>query len=227
MIKALIFDFDGLILETEGPVYQSWQEIYKEYGAELPFEIWSNIIGTANYDYSPIEELEKIVGKELPREEIQQKRNRIELELVTQLSPLPGVREAIENAKNMGLKLGVASSSTREWVVGHLKRLELLRYFDCIKTSDDVRNTKPDPELFLQCLAGLAVSPDEAVVFEDSPHGISAATQAGIVCVAVPNPLTKQLDTNHADLRLDSLAEIPLKDLLQRIEAKRHSEHHP
>lgn len=221
MIQALIFDFDGLILETEEPVYLSWKEIYKEYGAELSFDTWSKIIGTAEYDYSPMEELEKIVGKKLPKDELQQKRFQIEMNLVLQLSPLPGTRDYIEGAKEIGLKLGLASSSTREWVTGHLARLGLLQYFDCIKSSDDVKKTKPDPELFLKCMECLEVPPDKAVIFEDSPNGITAANQAGIFCVAVPNTLTKQLNTDHADLQLASLADMPLKELLQKIEDAR------
>ena len=224
MIQALIFDFDGLILETEEPVYLSWKEIYKEYGAELSFDTWSKIIGTAEYDYSPMAELEKIVGKDLPKDELQQKRFQMEMNLVIQLPPLPGTRNYIECAKTLGLKLGLASSSTREWVTGHLARLGLLQYFDCIKSSDDVKKTKPDPELFIKSLECLNVPANEAIVFEDSPNGIAAANQAGIFCVAVPNTLTKQLDTNHADMHLDSLAEIPLKTLLEKVEKIRSTQ---
>jgi HAD superfamily hydrolase (TIGR01509 family) len=146
----------------------------------------------------------------------------MEMNLVLQLPPLPGTRNYIECAKTLGLKLGLASSSTREWVTGHLARLGLLQYFDCIKSSDDVKKTKPDPELFIKSLECLNVAANEAIIFEDSPNGIAAANQAGIFCVAVPNTLTKQLDTNHADMHLDSLAEIPLKALLDKVE-KIHS----
>jgi len=217
MIRGIIFDFDGLILETEGPVYQSWVELFQEYGAELPFDVWSTIIGTSDLEhFDPISMLEEKLGRKLDREAIAPRRHDRELELVHQQPILPGVLEVIAEARELGLKMGIASSSDREWVVGHLKRLGLYRHFGVIHTSDDVRRTKPDPELFILALNSLGLKPAEAIVFEDSPNGISAAKSAGIFTVAVPNPLTRRLKVDHADLRLDSLADLPLSDILSR-----------
>ena len=124
-------------------------------------------------------------------------------------------------AKKLGLKVGLASSSPCDWVTGHLSRLGLIQYFDCIYARDDVRRTKPDPELYLTVIDEFQIGSHEAVVFEDSPNGILAAKRAGLFCVAVPNPLTRQLRLDHADFRLNSLAEMPLSELLFQLEKGR------
>jgi HAD superfamily hydrolase (TIGR01509 family) len=215
VIQALIFDFDGLILETEEPVYQSWQEIFQEYGCTFTFDLFSAHIGTTDGAFNPLVELESQVGKPLPGREIHQRQQAREMELVLKRSILPGVLDYLESAKAMGLKIGLASSSECAWVTGHLSRLGLIDYFDSIKGSDDVQNTKPDPELFLTSINDLGVSPDQAVVFEDSVNGIIAAKKAGLQCVWVPNILTNRLSTDLADIRLKSLEDIPLFELLQ------------
>ncbi len=216
-ICGLIFDFDGLILETEGPVYQSWQELYASYGLTLSFEKWVTIIGTHDLLFDAWAELVEQVGRPLNREEIEPKRMQRELELVHTQPVLPGVTDYLTRAKHWGLKVGLASSSSRRWVTGHLDRLGLLGCFDAIRAREDVTRTKPDPELYQSALAGLALQPQEALAFEDSPNGVLAAQRAGIFCVAVPNPLTQYLPLDHADLRLESLASLPLDDLLRKV----------
>jgi HAD superfamily hydrolase (TIGR01509 family) len=217
VIRALIFDFDGLILETEEPVYQSWQEIFQEYGCTFTFDLFGAYIGTTDGAFNPLAELESQVGEPLPDREIHQRQQAREMELVLKRSVLPGVLDYLESAKAMGLKIGLASSSECAWVTGHLSRLGLIHYFDSIKSSDDVQNTKPDPELFLASINDLNISPDQAVVFEDSVNGIIAAKKAGLACVWVPNILTSRLSTDLADLRLESLKDMPLEELLQII----------
>ncbi|MGB6421786.1 MAG: HAD family hydrolase [Anaerolineales bacterium] len=218
MIRAIIFDFDGLILETEEPVYQSWQEIFQEYGCTFTFDLFGAHIGTTGGAFNPLAELESQLGEPLPYREIRQRQQAREMELVLKRSILPGVLDYLESAKAMGLKIGLASSSECAWVTGHLSRLGLIDYFDSIKGSDDVQNTKPNPELFLASINDLGVSPDQAVVFEDSVNGIIAAKKAGLSCVWVPNILTSRLSTDLADLRLESLEDMPLDELLQIID---------
>ena len=217
MIRALIFDFDGLILETEGPIYQSWQELYQRYGQYLSLDTWGKIIGTANTGYDPFTELESMVGKKLKRTALEKARLQREIELVLAQPVMPGVLEYLAEAQKMGLKLAVASSSPRSWVHGHLNRLGLMDNFDCIRTSEDVLRTKPDPDLYLAAIDCVGVRAEEALALEDSPHGITAAKSAGLYCVAVPNELTRQLVTNHADLTLNSLQDLGLKELLTRL----------
>jgi HAD superfamily hydrolase (TIGR01509 family) len=220
MIRALIMDFDGLILDTEVPSFQSWDEIFQEYGCSLHLSAWAAWLGGSPDMFDPYEYLETQLGRAVDREEIRRKQVQREAELIEAQAILPGVEDCIADAKRLGLKLGVASSSDREWVFGHLSRLGLIGHFDGIKCLEDVETAKPDPGLFLAVLDELGIGPDEAVVLEDSPHGITAAKAAGIFCVAVPNSLTRQLSTDHADLRLDSLAELPLEELLLRVESE-------
>ena len=217
MIRALIFDFDGLILETEGPSYKSWEEVYQSFGLTLPFSTWSTIIGTTQGEFNPRIELQRQVKEWVDWDAVESRRQTSEQALIEAQPVLPGVEQYLHDAKRLGLYLGLASSSSCNWVVGHLKRLGLEDHFDCICASDDVQCTKPDPELYQCVLRGLGVSADEAIALEDSPIGIRAAKQAGIFCVAVPNPLTSQLILSQADLLLGSLAEIPLEQLLIKV----------
>lgn len=217
MIRALIFDFDGLILETEGPSYKSWEEVYQSFGLALPFSTWSTIIGTTQGEFDPLLELQRQVQARVDWEAVESQRLVREKALIETQSVLPGVEQYLQDARRLGLKTGLASSSSCKWVVGHLTRLGLENYFDYICASDDVQRTKPDPELYLSVLRGLDIRAEEAIALEDSPIGIQAAKQAGIFCVAVPNPLTSQLVLSQADLQLSSLAEMPLDQLLNKV----------
>lgn len=225
MIRALVFDFDGLILETEKPIFQSYQEVYRKHGQELSFDKWAKIIGTADTDYDPLAELEKLSGMRLDREGVEARRRAREMALILAQPIQAGVKEYLEKAKGMGLKVGLASSSSCAWVEEHLTRLGLIEFFDCIKASDDVKLTKPDPALYREAVNHLRVAPDQTVAFEDSPNGIRAAKSAGLFCMAVPNDLTRQLSLAQADLCLESLETIPLEQLLvevaRRLEARR------
>jgi HAD superfamily hydrolase (TIGR01509 family) len=131
-----------------------------------------------------------------------------------ELPALPGVENLLKEAKARGIKMAVASSSSTDWVWCNLSRLGLMKYFDTICSGDEVPAVKPDPALFLLAISELGVSPQEAIVFEDSPNGITAANNAGIYCVAIPNYISNQLSIEHANLVLTSLDEITLDELL-------------
>ena len=218
MIKALVFDFDGLILETETPIFQSWQELYREHGFELRLDQWIANVGTAEEQFDPVINLEEKLGRLLDQPGLLSRRRRRELELIQSQPVLPGVRDYLESARKMRLRVGLATSSPCEWVVGHLERLGLIDYFDAIAASDDVARTKPDPALYRTAVEWLEVGPNEAVAFEDSLNGLIAAKRAGLYCVVIPNALTQQLDLEDADLQLGSLEEMKLADLLASLE---------
>lgn len=218
MIQALIFDFDGLIVDTESPDYVSWQQVYQSYGCELAVEKWGQIVGgTGASDFDPHSHLEELCGQQLDREEIWISRRKQYLDELSVQPILPGVLDYLDEAERRGLQLAIASSSPENWVRGHLARLGIYQRFDAIKTADDVKRTKPDPELYLATLEALSRKPEQTLVFEDSPNGVKAAKAAGIYCVAVPNPLTTQLEFIGADLRLNSLSEKTLGELLQMV----------
>ena len=216
MIRAIVFDFDGLILDTELPEFQSWQTIYQAHGCMLPFAVWATCIGTTEA-FDPYAYLEEQLGRAVDREAVRLQHRQQCDALIAAQAVLPGVHDYIADARRLGLQLGVASSSSRAWVHGHLTRLELHQHFVCIACRDDVPRTKPDPALYQAALAALGVRPEEAIALEDSPNGILAAKRAGLFCVAVPNVLTRQLPLDHADLQIPSLAALPLSELLRTI----------
>ena len=219
MIRALIFDFDGLILDTETPVFRSWQEFYESYGGRLEFSHWGQVVGTVSNEQDHFGRLEGQIGYTLDHKMLGPLRRQRESELIQTQPIQPGVQAYLEDARQFGLKVGMASSSPCPWVTGHLERLGLLKYFDSVRARDDVGQVKPDPELFLTVLADLGAEPQEAVVFEDSPIGVQAAKAAGLFCVAVPNPVTRQYSLSQADLCLESLADLSLKSLIEKVES--------
>ncbi len=220
-IRALLFDFDGLILDTETPEVDVWKRIYTEYGFEYPQDLWAQNIGMWPRDsgFDPARHLHELAHDSLDEEALRA-RHRRESDVLIGCEPAgEGVREYLLAARRLGIRLGVASSSWRVWVEGHLARLGLLSFFDRIITSDDVApgRSKPYPDLYVKALDRLGVTAAQAIAFEDSPHGIMAARTAGIFAVAVPNPSTAQLDLSQADLRIKSLAEMPLEELLRQV----------
>ncbi len=221
MIQALIFDFDGLILDTEISAFQSWQEIYQEYRCELPLDKWVACVGGGVELFDPCDYLETLLNTSIARETLLRRRRLRHHEMLRSLGALPGVEEYILAAKQLNLKLAVASSSPREWVEGHLGRLDLLKYFDCLCCGDEVTHKKPHPELYITALSRLGVRANEAFALEDSPNGVQAARQAGLFCVAVPNVITSQLPLSHADLLLTSLTDMALADVIAEIERRR------
>ena len=218
MIQGIIFDFDGVILDTEMSAYETWLEIYQEYGCDLPFSTWAICIGGSPQLFDPCAYLEEQIGRPVPREALRLRRRQRHIEVISTQLAMAGVEETIRDAKRLGLKLGVASSSTHEWVDGHLARLGLLDSFDSIKCREDVALTKPDPALYQGVLDELGLQGEQAIALEDSPNGITAAQRAGMFCVAIPNPVTAQLPLEHADLHLRSLSDIPLEQLLATVQ---------
>jgi HAD superfamily hydrolase (TIGR01509 family) len=217
LIHAIVFDFDGLILDTEEPIYRSWLEVYVAHGEELPFERWVQTVGSTNAGFHPQHHLEERLGRSLPQEVLDRRAGR-RTEMILANEVLPGVVQRIDEAKAMGLKLGVASSSTVDWVRGHLVRLGIFDRFDCLRCRDDVASAKPEPDLYLAVLECLGVRAEEAVAIEDSPNGVLAAKRAGMRCIAIPNSITARLDLGQADVLLGSLAEVTLPELLRKLD---------
>jgi len=216
VIRAFLFDFDGLILDTEVPSLAAWQRVYEEHGQELPLGRWADGIGTHG-GFEPIEHLEELVGAPVERERIDARRRAHELSLIEAEELRPGIAEYLAEAERRGLKRAIVSSSSRAWIDLHLGRLEQDVGWDAIVTADhDETRAKPRPDLYLEALDVLGVAAAEAVAFEDSPNGVSAARAAAIFCVAVPNPATSGLELGDADLVLGSLAKLPPAALLAR-----------
>jgi HAD superfamily hydrolase (TIGR01509 family) len=225
MIRGLIYDFDGLIIDTETPALESWRAVYAEHGHDLSLEVWAGALGT-NHGFDALEHLLGLVAAgdaaralalRAEAAAIHSRRQRFKDELSAGLALLPGVLTTLAQADELGLPCAVASSSSRGWVEGWLGRLGLRERFVCVRTADDVARTKPDPALFLSAAAGLGLPPGACLVFEDSPNGILAARAAGCPVVAVPGPLTARLALPPVDLRLAALDAMPLGAMLQAV----------
>jgi HAD superfamily hydrolase (TIGR01509 family) len=218
-LDGILFDFDGLILDTETTVFQAWSEKFREHGQQLHLEDWAEILGKSGEELGPIEDFLKSLGDEEKQQEVYREVSQTEWALVEQKEPLPGAVELINKAKAAGLKLGIVSSSDREWVHSHLERLGLLDYFDHTSCFDDVDEAKPDPALYHLGLSKMDCSPDKIVVLEDSPNGVLAAKRAGLYCIAVPNQITRQLpfyeNGGAPDRILESLVDFPWDELMK------------
>lgn len=213
-IRAIIFDFDGLILDTESPLHNSWMEVFEHYGLVITQDQWASLLGASADVPEAYLLLEKHLGRPLDRARIHEQRMSRELQLLDEEEVLPGVRELIHDAKEADLGLAVASSSDRAWVEGLLTKHNLIQSFDTIVCSEDVAQTKPAPDLFLRALEQLNVKAHEAIIFEDSEHGVSAAKAAGIFCVAVPNKVTRCLAFTDASLIVSSIADYSLQQYM-------------
>jgi HAD superfamily hydrolase (TIGR01509 family) len=215
-IRAFLFDFDGLILDTETASRAGWEWLYREHGHELPQDRWASIVGTTGA-WSPMDHLEDLVGGPLERDALNERRYAHEISLIEAEELRPGIADYIETAEQLGLKRAIVSSSSRRWIDLHLARLERTVGWDAILTADrDRSRAKPNPTMYLEALELLEVAAEEAVVFEDSPNGVAAARAAGIFVVAVPNNVTRDFGLDDADLVVDSLADLRPADLLGR-----------
>jgi HAD superfamily hydrolase (TIGR01509 family) len=220
-LKGLIFDFDGLILDTERPKYQAWVEIYQMYHQELTIGAYAKCIGSSNLHFDPLNTLLKSADGKIDPIEVRKQQQVRELELLGKENVLLGVESLLKEAKDKGLLLAIASSSDRPWVIKHLTRLKLKHFFDTILTENDVMQVKPHPELFESALKNLEINAENAIAFEDSPNGMIAAKQAGLFVIGVPNPITFQLDLSHADIILPSLENIGIEQLINLVDQKR------
>jgi HAD superfamily hydrolase (TIGR01509 family) len=216
-VRAFLFDFDGLILDTETASRAGWEWLYRRHGHELPAEKWGLMVGTVD-GWDIWGHLEELVGAPLDRTRWDEERSAHELTLLEAEELRPGIAEYLEYAQRNRLKRAIVSSASRQWVDMHLERLERAVGWDAIVTADlDPERAKPRPTLYLEALDALGVAADEVVAFEDSPNGATAAKAAGIYVVGIPNAVTADLGLGDAaDLVVDSLADLPPDDLVRK-----------
>jgi len=217
-IRALLFDFDGTIVDTEGPAFRAWHETFEEHGHELLLDDWSAAVGTLG-GYDPVDHLERLTGRRLDPVATRDVVRRRHHELVEVEVLRPGVSDYVEGALARGIEIAVVTSSSDDWVAGFLDRLAIAEAWHSFHCANGVAAVaKPRPDLYLAALAALRVGPSEAIAIEDSPNGVRAAKAAGLACVATPNVVTRTLDLSEADIVVGSLAELPLAELLARHE---------
>jgi HAD superfamily hydrolase (TIGR01509 family) len=208
-LRAVLFDFDGLILDTETPEREGWQQVFRRFGLEFPDFLWMTMIGQSAPEILslPFEYLEQTLGAPVDRETIAREAREIRVAIIDAKDAMPGAIEALGACEETGIRKVVVSSSGRKWVTRHLGRLGLLDRFEFLVCGYEGQPSKPAPDLYLKALEQLNLSPEECLALEDSPNGIRAAKAAGLYVVCVPNELTAQLDLSQADERLNSLAE--------------------
>ncbi len=212
-LDALVFDFDGLILDTEWTKFTAVSEAFADHGVELPIADWRDVVGRTDARHWT-EWLEEAIGRPVARDVVRSKAMTRSLGLLADEAIRPGVVELLDAAQRRGIRLAVASSSPRDWVEPHLDRLGLLTRFEFVVTRDDVGATKPAPDLYVAAMAALGASGSRSVAFEDSTHGCTSAVTAGLLCVVAPNRLTVTQDFSQADLVVSSLAEVDVATLV-------------
>jgi putative hydrolase of the HAD superfamily len=212
--RALIFDFDGLILDTEVAIYEAWREIYSSHGHPLTMETWAQCVGSDFGHYDPMADLERMLEKKLDWEPITHQRRQRVHAILHGKEEMPGVRNLLREAKEAGLSCAVASSSSHDWVDGWLGRLKLAEFIASTTCLEDVGRAKPDPGLFLLAAERLGVKPEDVVVLEDSLNGLRAARAAGMRCVVVPCDLTRHLTFEGAWKEFRSLEGITIRQLV-------------
>ncbi|MCS0672787.1 HAD family phosphatase [Cytobacillus firmus] len=213
MIKAVIFDFDGTIVDTESLWYEVFKQILSEdYGFELGLEDFAKGIGTTDdilFNY-----IDSKLGIQINRESVQEKTEKAFQSQRDILILREGIQDLIEKCIEKGLKLGVASSSGRDWVKHYLAQFGIEGHFQTIKTKEDVEKVKPDPALYIKALEEMGVEPEESLAIEDSVNGSIAAVQAGMHCAAVPNDVTHFLSFHEKVMRYKAFSEISIDELI-------------
>jgi putative hydrolase of the HAD superfamily len=214
--RAVIFDFDGLIMDTETATFEAWREIYQRHGQSLTMETWAQCVGSDFGDYDPKRELENLTGCEFDWDTINTERRTRVMAILSEYDALPGVRERLQEADDLNLPRAVASSSPRWWVEHWLKHLGLLEAFQNVTCLEDTGKVKPHPSLFQHAALKLGAKPDDVIVLEDSLNGLRAAQLAEMRCVVVPCAVTQHLDFEGAWRQHGSLNEFQFRHFTVR-----------
>lgn len=212
MIRALVFDFDGLILDTETPLIDSYGAIHARHAVPFDRDAFIRSVGHADYAFDPWHGF----SPHSDRAALELARRAIKDELLLEQALLPGVMALLDDARAKGLPVALASNSPHVWCDLHLKRLGLFERFHFIACRDDVTLPKPAPDLYKLVLNQFGLRGHEAISFEDSHTGSLAAKRANLWSVAAPNPSTAHHDFSHVDLQVTSLSELSLDELMSR-----------
>jgi len=207
--EAVLFDFDGTMVDTEWVIYEEVQRIFHEEGQELPLEEYSKCIGSSYDTWSPQDYLEELTGKTYDWETLRAARDKRIYARMEEQELIPGVLDALKFTKENGLRLGVVSSSSHDWVDKWLVKLEIEDYFEYVTCRGDAPKIKPSPDLFLKGAERMNLDPSKCLVVEDSRNGMIAAHEAGMSVFAVPNRVTAVSDFSEALKKLNSLREYP------------------
>ncbi|MEN8076164.1 HAD family phosphatase [Clostridioides difficile] len=183
-IKAVIFDMDGVIFDTEMVYLDVWSKVFEKYGYKMTKEIYSSVLGTGRENVKKV--FLKHFGDELPIEDMYKEKDENLARAVDEGVPLKdGVYEILVYLRENNYKIALATSATTERAFQQLRHANIEGFFNAIVCRDEVKETKPNPEIFLKAAEKLNVIPDECIVIEDSGAGIKSAHNAGMVGIHV------------------------------------------
>ncbi len=222
-LQLVVFDFDGLIIDTESAILDAWRDAYAHSDRPFPHDTFQEMIGRADHPFDPWDDILSNGNAFASREELDARFNRINENLIAESPVLPGVIERIFEARARGIPTAVASSSSHSWVDRHLNDRDLYRHFDLVRCRDDVARAKPWPDLYLSVLDHFGVAADRAVAFEDSLNGMTAAREARMACIVIPNGTTRTHDFSEADRVLNTMDEIDLDEIEQILRNRKGS----
>ncbi|GAA5495731.1 haloacid dehalogenase superfamily, subfamily IA, variant 3 with third motif having DD or ED [Rubritalea squalenifaciens DSM 18772] len=206
--KAVLFDFDGVILDSEWPIYQTWLDLFKSEGHDLPIPTYVQCIGSDFDTWSPEKHLEDLTGKSYDWHTINPARQVEILAALENPVALPGVNELFQLLSDKGIPVAVVSSSSHDWVDSWLEQLDLIKFTQTIVCKGDAPRIKPAPDLYLEAARRLELDPADCLVIEDSLNGVKAAIAAGCQTIAVPSRLTSCLDFSLATHTIPSLTHL-------------------
>jgi HAD superfamily hydrolase (TIGR01509 family) len=212
-IDALVFDFDGLLMDTETSSLRVWQYLWQWHGLELDVETFFAPHG-GDVTAERYAALAAAVGPGYDQAASHAARMAYRDEVHAALELCAGIGGWLDEARDLGLRLAVASSSPRDWISEHLSRIGYLDRFEFLACGDEVEAVKPEPDVYLLALARLGVAADRAVAFEDTVHGVAAAKAAGLRCVAIPHPHAEPSRFTAADVVLTSAVDRPLASVI-------------
>lgn len=210
MIRALVFDFDGLILDTETPWVDAYSDVHALHGVSFDRDLFMHSVGHVDCPFDPWDGF----GAGRDRGALDSEMRFYKQIRILAQPILPGVVAMLDEARARGLAVALASNSPRLHCDQHLRRIGLRDRFHFLGCREDVASPKPEPDLYRLAVERLGLQPQEAIAFEDSFAGSLAAKRAGLWCVAVPNPASAHHDFSHVDLRVDSMADVTLEGLI-------------
>lgn len=215
-IQGLIFDFDGLVVDTETCMFRAWEALLSPYNIEVSPLMVAGLVGNSVPATDLYASYRQATASDISDQDITALLLDKAYQLIAQSEAREGIRDYLTFAKQQGWKIALATSSEEEHYLPILDRLGLCGFFDCFVGADQIelQRRKPQPDVYIEALNQLGIDADRALAFEDSPAGITAAKSAKITTVAVSNFLTRHLDLSAADKVLGSMAELTLTELV-------------
>lgn len=216
--KMVIFDMDGVLIDSEGFYKEINYQYFEELGVDISDEEYESFIGiSASLMWGYIKEKGNLL-EEVATLKKGEKERKYDYLAEKTLDPMPGIPTLLQQLKNKNYTLSLASSSDRKNIEVIVQKLNIASYFDYMVSGEEVQNGKPAPDIFLKAATQLNIAPKDSCVIEDSNNGVRAAKAAGMQCVGLRSPNSGHQDLSMCDLIIDSFAEDNLKKIFALME---------